>query len=277
MTNKIFYISLMMSIFLSVNDCFSKVQEPISSTESKFKQMSYCADCIHKYVGAFNNFGSITFEEDEIEHQLIMNPESGWKTHSVGRMLFMKPTDARTKKEHVTILTNKRRYEFFLDAKHVENIDDDPEISFDMKFLYEKKHSPLSIAQNSSSNADSVDKDHSFYYDVFDSMSDARGINTNYGVKGDDRIKPVQIFDNGIFTYLKFDNRKYGAELPVVYSVDPEGYISLVNFRVKSNGFIEIEQIAPLFQLKSSHETVYIRNHEIPYKRKKVSKANRVK
>ncbi len=50
--------------------------------------------------------------------------------------------------------------------------------------------------------------------------------NLNYTMSGDKDIAPINAWDNGTFTYFKFDGHH---DLPVVYMVDADGNESMVN------------------------------------------------
>ena len=69
--------------------------------------------------------------------------------------------------------------------------------------------------------------------DLTDIETAKKGLNFDYLVshnRGSQRIVPLKIFDDNQFTYMQFAH--INADLPSVFTVDSEGYESLINFRV---------------------------------------------
>ncbi len=68
--------------------------------------------------------------------------------------------------------------------------------------------------------------------------------NYDYSIDGDDRLLPVNIFDDGKNTYIQLPNTLHTEELPTVFSVTSEGGLldsektGLINFRVDDHTFV---------------------------------------
>jgi type IV secretion system protein VirB9 len=84
--------------------------------------------------------------------------------------------------------------------------------------------------------------------------------NFNYTVSGDYNITPIKIFDDGQFTYMEFRNKN--AILPAVFSVDSNGYESIVNFRIVDK-YLAIESISSVFTLRYGADTVCVFNETL--------------
>jgi type IV secretion system protein VirB9 len=97
--------------------------------------------------------------------------------------------------------------------------------------------------------------------------------NFNYRYTGEPSIAPIKIFDNGEFTYFQFP--KKNAEIPAIFSVDSEGYESLVNFRA-AGSYIIVERVSAQFTLRNGDEIVcaYNMNLYTNGKDKSVKKVN---
>ena len=82
--------------------------------------------------------------------------------------------------------------------------------------------------------------------------------NFKYKVSGNAKnIEPVQIFDDGEFTYMKF--RDINAELPAIFRVESDNTESLVNYRL-ANGYIVVERVAGRFTLRHGNDIICVFN-----------------
>ena len=88
-------------------------------------------------------------------------------------------------------------------------------------------------------------------------MRDLSIYNFNYQYTGEPAIAPIKIFDNGEFTYFQF--AKKNAEIPAIFSVDSEGFESLINFRA-AGSYIIVEKVAPQFTLRNGDQIVCVYN-----------------
>jgi type IV secretion system protein VirB9 len=88
-------------------------------------------------------------------------------------------------------------------------------------------------------------------------MRDLSIYNFGYQYTGEPTIAPVKVFDNGEFTYFQF--AKKNAEIPAIFTVDSEGFESLVNFR-SAGSYIIVERVAPQFTLRNGSDIVCVYN-----------------
>ena len=83
--------------------------------------------------------------------------------------------------------------------------------------------------------------------------------NFNYQYTGEKIIAPSKVFDDGTFTYFQFLSKN--SEVPAIYSVDSEGFESLVNYRVAGT-YIVVEKVAPQYTLRNGSDIVCVYNME---------------
>lgn len=81
--------------------------------------------------------------------------------------------------------------------------------------------------------------------------------NFNYLLEGDNEVSPVNIFDDGKFTYLEFGKK----EIPAIFSVDKNRNESVVNFHKKGR-YIVIENIYRQLTLRKGSDMTCILNKE---------------
>ena len=86
-------------------------------------------------------------------------------------------------------------------------------------------------------------------------------LNFKYSISGDARnIEPLQVFDDGEFTYFKF--KDINSELPAVFLVDREGFESLVNYRI-SKQYLVVERVAKKFTLRNGADILCVYNEKL--------------
>ncbi|MDR3326113.1 MAG: TrbG/VirB9 family P-type conjugative transfer protein [Rhodospirillaceae bacterium] len=78
----------------------------------------------------------------------------------------------------------------------------------------------------------------------------------SYKLWGDKSLRPVVIFRDQYFTYLQYNEKWAGLELPTAYVVN-NGIDELVNTRVQDTTLI-IERVAPLISLKNGSDFLCI-------------------
>jgi len=63
-------------------------------------------------------------------------------------------------------------------------------------------------------------------------------MNFDYQVKGDERIRPVQVFDDGSKTYMRVSAELKSREAPVLVVIGSDGKAEMLNYRVKGDMYI---------------------------------------
>jgi len=218
---------------------------------AKIQVFSYQKDVIYKYVGTYEFQSHIKFQHGETIQTVSMGDTSGWEMVPSGNRLFLRPLNSNAF-TNMTLITNKRVYQFLLDAKSVESFQDNSAI-FEVRFLYDDDtNRGFTIIEQGSD-------------DVVD-FSDPNKYNFNYTFAGPDRIAPVKVFDDGDFTYFEF--REQNAEIPAIFNVDSDGYEGIVNYRVRGN-YIIIERLSGIFTLRHGTDTVCVFNEMMSGKSKK--------
>lgn len=81
--------------------------------------------------------------------------------------------------------------------------------------------------------------------------------NYSYTYAGPDDLAPLQVYDDGRQTYLKY--KEMQKPLPNIYVVDPTGKESPVKFNIKGD-FVVVDAVAGEMTLKNGANTVHIYN-----------------
>ena len=81
--------------------------------------------------------------------------------------------------------------------------------------------------------------------------------NYNYTYVGPDALAPLQAYDDGKSTYLKY--RSPYQQLPKIYSIDAAGKENPVTYNIRGD-FVIIDAVAGKLAIKESSGTLYIYN-----------------
>ncbi len=191
--------------------------------DRRVKHINYSQQQVVKLVGHYGFSTDIAFAVDEAIKQIAMGDADAWAVTPVDNHIFIKPK-AEIAITNMTVLTSKHVYNFELSAHWSKNgAHPHPnDMMFAVQFQYPEqvkldllvKHEQQELQQQLSSTQKPQVK------------------NQNYLYKGDESILPIQAFDDGRFTYLKFNQKQ---DLPAVYTVGSDNRESLVNSHINPN------------------------------------------
>ncbi len=239
MMKKIFFLLLL----LSSNAVAAQFPHYLGS-EKKFRSYIYNPNDVYRYVGHYTYQGFVEFEEGETIGTISMGNPSLWLFETLGNRLFLKPVGEDNSETNMTVISSKRVYHFEFMAKEAKGIND-KDLIFVAKFVYPDEKDKNLVSFPRILPSDEPD------------MRDLSIYNFNYQYTGEPAIAPIKIFDNGEFTYFQF--AKKNAEIPAIFSVDSEGFESLINFRA-AGSYIIVEKVAPQFTLRNGDEIVCVYN-----------------
>lgn len=122
-------------IFISILLSFSSVRsdEPIT-TDSRVKTYVYNENEIYPLKIFYGYQTSIEFAKGEEVSTISMGDSYAWQITPVGRRIFVKPLEENMH-TNMTILTNKRAYQFDLFSKKIEG-EFDSDLVYVMRFYY---------------------------------------------------------------------------------------------------------------------------------------------
>jgi type IV secretion system protein VirB9 len=213
-------------------------------SEKKFRSYVYNPNDVYRYVGHYTYQGFIEFEDDETIGTISMGNPSLWLFETLGNRLFLKPVGENNSETNMTVISSKRVYHFELMAKEAKGIND-KDLVFVAKFVYPDEKDKNLVSFPKAPISDEPD------------LRDLSPYNFNYQYTGEPSIAPIKVFDNGDFTYFQF--AKKNAEIPAIFSVDAEGFESLVNFRAAGT-YIIVERVSSQFTLRNGDQIVCVYN-----------------
>jgi type IV secretion system protein TrbG len=66
----------------------------------------------------------------------------------------------------------------------------------------------------------------------------AEALNLDYRIKGDESIRPIRVFDDGVHSYIQMNPAVLHREAPVLMIIGPDGTEEMVNYRVRGSVYI---------------------------------------
>jgi len=223
------------------------VQYPTSTPiDPRIKVIVYAPDDVFSYTGFYGYQAIMEFADDEVIDTISMGDTVAWQLVPSGKRLFIKPVEPEAT-TNMSIITNKRLYNFVLHAKDATNIDD-PEMTFLLKFIYPDEGVGNVIQQFSTSGKPD--------------FSEPGKYNFNYTISGDPSISPTQIFDDGEFTYFKFP--KKNAEIPAFFIVHPNLREEMVNYHMRGD-YVVVERVTARYTLRNGESIVCVFNEARPF------------
>ncbi|SNU80191.1 TrbG [Neisseria zoodegmatis] len=181
---------------------------------------------------------------DSRSSALGMGDALAWKMSVRGNNILFKPSEAKPA-TNMIVVSDKRTYVFDL---KIATAKQPP--TYVLRFRYPEDIRRIREAQAGKRRTAMV------------ALAAAGGVrptgksNVNYWGRGDKTLAPTALWDNGRFTYFRFDN---GRVLPVIYRINNDGTESLADFHVEKDTVI-VHETAAKFVLRSGKSVLGIEN-----------------
>jgi len=107
------------------------------TTDSRIKTYVYSPNEVYLLVLHFGFQSSIEFGKNESIETITLGDSYAWKITPLGNRLFIKPME-RDIRTNMTIITNRRTYQFDIVAKELES-GSEKDLVYVMRFQYPKK------------------------------------------------------------------------------------------------------------------------------------------
>ncbi len=198
--------------------------------------------------GTYGYHTVVELAEDEQIQGMVIGDSVAWEAekNAAGNRIFLKPKEDNAA-TNLTVLTNRRTYSFALQASRSTRKE---AMTWRLRFEYPEEEAE---------RAQALEERASLARAAFvnpDAPSNPGQWNFDYSYGGGKKFVPVQLFDDGQFTYFKFKGLE---ELPAIFVVDEEKNESLVNSRI-SGEYVVVHRIAKQFALRSGKTLTCIFN-----------------
>ncbi len=237
----LFIILLYSSLSLADN-------KPIAM-DSRIKTFIYSENEVFRLVVHYGYQTSIEFADGEEIQTISVGNNYAWQLTPVGRRLFIKPLEENIL-TNMTILTNKRSYQFEVQSKLLSYTIDE-ELVYVVRFFFPDadfdKTRPAIVSNETKEIIPAITP-----------------YNFNYSLTGPEAISPVKIFDDGVNTFFKFDDKL--QVIPVISVKSEKGVLPLEPR--KRGDYVIVNSIGKEFELTLNNNVVNVYNENLTNKDK---------
>lgn len=197
--------------------------KPIGGTyDPRVKTVDYNGDDVVVIVGHYGFSTNIEFEPSESVQSIALGDSLAWEVAPRGNQLFVKPREDNAT-TNMTVITNLRSYQFWLDAAQASNKGRGPEMFFRVKFRYPREEAARALAEADRQRAAAA------------LQQSIPPKNYNYWACGNPRLQPTEAYDDGRFTYLRFPGSQ---EIPAAFVINSDGQETLANGTMRGDQLI---------------------------------------
>ncbi|HWG71708.1 MAG TPA: TrbG/VirB9 family P-type conjugative transfer protein [Steroidobacteraceae bacterium] len=212
--------------------------------DGRIRTAAYNGEEVYKLRGFVGYQIDLQFEPGEVFAGLGAGDLEGLSFVGQDNHLFLKPKAAKVA-TNLTVLTNRRHYQFDYTAVSQRPAADDPSVIYALRFTYE----PPPAQSAAAAAARRVDSE-------LDAASDKRARNIDYWYCGQATLRPVAASDDGVHTRLRF---AANSDLPAIFVLNDDGKESLLNFSMDA-GDVIVHRVAKRFVLRRGRLTGCIVN-----------------
>lgn len=205
------------------------IPEPLAG-EPKIRVIRYDPDGVVQLKAYLGYQLMLEFGGDERIENVAIGDATSWQITPNRRadLLFIKPL-APLARTNLTVVTDIRRYALELSAA---DDSDQEDLAYIVRYQYPQPPGVVAAAAS------------------------PKPPNTAYRTRGARNVTPAEIFDDGRFTYFRWDD---GVPQPAIYVLGPDGHENLANSGVEG-AYVVVDQIAPQFSLRAGAQTATVVN-----------------
>lgn len=252
--------------------CFATAEglDPSLPADGRIKTLAYDEGDVYIITTKYGYQTNIVFASNEEIETISVGERSLWQIIPAANRLFIRPMQENIS-TNMTVLTNRRAYQF--DLKSVGMTDKDANNIYVAKFIYpddrKKGRPPMMMAPP----PDMAPPPPSLPPQATPMMPEMPPVeptatsgpgvtqpvypNYNYTYSGPDTLAPLQVFDNGRATFIKYHTLP--QPMPEIYIVDASGQQQRVAADIKDSMLV-VDAIAGTLALKQDTGTITIYN-----------------
>lgn len=226
MINKLLLATLVGALSFAV----SAESVPASKgVDSRIQSVKYNPSDVVKIYAKAGIATHIILNSDETYQTHAFGDSEAWQFSNVGSHIFIKPK-VENGSTNLVVVTDRRVYNFYVQYSKKD--------TFQVQFTY-----PEQIAERAKQ------KDAQLMLASFKTRFEGKRINLAYKMKGSPVVAPVNVWDDGTFTYFKFGNN---TDLPAIYALGKNDDESLYNRTVfgQKNDVIMVHGVSPKWRLR---------------------------
>jgi type IV secretion system protein VirB9 len=207
--------------------------------DPRIRDVLYDENQIVQIRGRLGYEMTIEFDPEERIENVSIGDSLSWQVtpNRKATLLFLKPM-SKGNPTSMTVATSKRIYSFQLTAYEARGLND-PDAVFRLRFLYP---APPELPAPPPAPPSPPPRQEDF--------------NFAYAYKGEKKIYPVRVFDDGVSTFFEFST---GKETPAVFVIGPDGKEEMANTRIQGR-YSVADIVAKTFVLRYGKARAEINN-----------------
>jgi type IV secretion system protein VirB9 len=196
--------------------------------DGRMKQIAYNRNDVFRIVGHYGYSTDIEFGLDESVQNIAIGDSLAWEVAPAANHLFVKPREDNAV-TNMTVITNKRVYQFALDARH-GSAAKDRNMYFQVRFTFPDEE----MARKRREQDDLAAKSRTIRaQNALDTAN--LPLNWNYYACGTRLLRPSEVYDDGRFTFMRFPGAQ---EIPAIFTINADGSESIVNGAMKGDQYV---------------------------------------
>ena len=204
--------------------------------DNRLLHFHYKEDDVFQLDLNFRFITMIQFERGETVSAIQIGDSESFQVSRLNRgdVITIKPliADART---NMNIITSKRIYTFYIRAVSAGRADGQ---NFRISFKYGKGHKPPTFVEATSGT-----------------KATGQRVNTRYQLSGKADFAPVEVFDDGVNTWLRYTAR---ARRPAVFETNAKGEEAVINYTSHPNHVVQLHGLSDNWTLRIGDEIICI-------------------
>jgi type IV secretion system protein VirB9 len=238
-------LAVMMSGLSAVSVLHAEIVPLRGAVDGRIRSTPYQADQVYELRGFVGYQIDLVFEPGESFVGLGAGDIEGLAYFGEDNHLFLKPRAPKVA-TNLTVLTNRRHYQFDYVVLGERPVHDDPDVIYALQFVYPAASTRQAEEAAAARHIDSE----------LGSASAQRPRNIDYWYCGGPGLKPVAASDDGVHTRLRF---AANAELPAIFVRNDDASESLLNFSME-DGDVIIHRLARRLILRRGKLTACVIN-----------------
>ena len=207
------------------------IAAPVFATDSRLKSVPYSADEVYRLRGVAGYQIDLEFEASERFVGIGSGDVEGLAFDAQDNHLFIKPR-AINVRTNLTVITSRHTYHFEYSSGPQRPEAQSTEFLYVLRFVY-----PEPVAATGTSPVPGASSAQA---------SPRHQHNVDYWYCGHGTLQPLEAWDDGVHTHLRFNPR---VELPALFVRNDDGSESLINFNVEHDEVI-VHRVARRFVVR---------------------------
>ncbi len=238
-------------------------------SDERIRIVSYDPDAVVRLQGAYGYTLALEFAADEQIATVSLGDTVAWQAIPRENVLYLKPHEDKAE-TNMLVQTTRRSYTFNLVAFQPKGVDDG-RLTYRVRFRYPQDEA-RQLEATTRAAAERAERAARSTVGLATAIAAGQSPelrsklpsqwNFNYSVKGSRLAAPVQVLDDGEFTYVRF--ARYDSA-PAVFEVDAEKKETLANFR-REGDWLVLEKVTRqlVFRMAGNAEIACVFNDAFP-------------